>query len=608
MAKEKSLVAFNDHPPAVEPTPTPARGTRVLYRRTNFLVLAPASQQQPSNPPLAQDDVDEDPAAHHAFPGESARSVAVLDVPTRPAALLRASTWPVPAWLETIVVFAGLAASFAAHAINLFNYPHYEQDEGTYMMYTWAVTHGSITNYPYGYGHPPLAWIQLAAWVKLTGGFATFGAAINSGRVLVLLFVVGSAFFVYQIARQLGASLSLSLLALALFSFSPISITFQREVLLDNFATFWFLLSLYLVVASKSRLFYIASAALCFGFSLLSKEVMIVFLPAMIYAVWLHTTRFQRRFALSAFIYIVLAVGSTFVLMAALKGELLPYSWHLPWDHHPHLSMLDTFVAQTQRGQSQGSITLSWDTWVAGDPLLMFVSIAAPAFNLLTGWWNRKLLLLSLLALSFWALLLRGGVDFAFYIIPLIPLIALNAVFAFKTLAEWIGRLLHFEVLSILLIPVALVAVSNYDLQHDTAPDNVFAQRPALVETEALAWIRAQVPRRAMLVINSNIYTDLHEPEGDGVGNGATYPHAEVYWNAALDPALHDTLLKGDWDRIDYIVADPGMVHDIETYGGGMDLIKAALAHAILRVEFKGDDNELIQIYQVIHSKPLPEV
>src|SRR5258707_3115751 len=471
MTREKSLVDFNDQPASVEPTTTPAPGARVLYRRTNFLVLAPASQPNPPAPPLAQDDVEED---RHALPGTPA--VAVLDAPTRAAALLKASTWAVPTWLETILVFVGLVASFAAHAINLFNYPHYEQDEGTYLMYAWAVTHGSITNYPYGYGHPPLAWIQLAAWVKLTGGFSTFGTAINSGRVLVLLFAVASAFLVYQIARRLAASLSASLLALAIFSFSPLSITFQRELLLDNFSTFWFLLSLYLLVASKSRLFYLVSAALCFGLALLSKEVMLVFLPVMIYVVWLHTTRFQRRFALAVFIYSVLAVGSTFVLMAALKGELFPYSWHLPWDHHPHLSLIDTYITQTQRGQSQGSITLSWETWVTGDPLLMCLSIAAPAFNLLTGWWNRKRLFLSLLALSFWALLLRGGVDFAFYIIPLIPLIALNAVFALSTLTGWIGRFVPVEGVGLVLILASLVALIPYDFQHSLSPHNLFTQ------------------------------------------------------------------------------------------------------------------------------------
>src|SRR5260370_41295707 len=183
MTREKSLVDFNDQPASVEPTTPPAPGARVLYRRTTFLVLAPGSRPHPPAPPLAQDDVEAD---RHALPGTPA--VAVLDAPTRAAALLKASTWAVPTWLETILVFVGLVASFAAHAINLFNYPHYEQDEGTYLMYAWAVTHGSITNYPYGYGHPPLAWIQLAAWVKLTGGFSTFGPAINTGLLMVLLF------------------------------------------------------------------------------------------------------------------------------------------------------------------------------------------------------------------------------------------------------------------------------------------------------------------------------------------------------------------------------------------------------------------------------------
>ncbi len=39
-----------------------------------------------------------------------------------------------------------------------------------------------------------------------------------------------------------------------------------------------------------------------------------------------------------------------------------------------------------------------------------------------------------------------------------------------------------------------------------------------------------------------------------------------------------------------------------------MDLIKTALEHAVLRAEFKGDNYEFIQIYQVRHIIPPPEV
>ena len=148
---------LKDQPQSIKHPVTHAQGARVLFRRTNFFVLAPSYQNSRPVPPLAREGVEVDLDGHHAIPWEP--GVTVLDAPTRsvgdrPAILLRASTWTVPVWLETIMVFVGLAASSAAHAINMFNYPHYEQDEGTYMMYTWAVTHGSITNYPYGYGTP----------------------------------------------------------------------------------------------------------------------------------------------------------------------------------------------------------------------------------------------------------------------------------------------------------------------------------------------------------------------------------------------------------------------------------------------------------------------
>ncbi|MFL5624317.1 MAG: ArnT family glycosyltransferase [Ktedonobacteraceae bacterium] len=514
----------------------------------------------------------------------------------------------IPTWLETIIVIIGLTVSFASHAINMFYYPHYEQDEGTYMMYAWAVTHGSIDPYPYGYGHPPFAWIQIAAWVKFTGGFFTFGNAIDSGRVLMLLFAVGCSLLVYQIARCLGANLSACLLAMVIFSLSPLSITFQREVLLDNVATFWFLLTVYLLVVRKSHLLYTVSAGISFGFALLSKEVLIVLLPVLIYIVWLYSARFQRTFALTAFTYVVVACGSAFVLMATLKGELFPYNWHLPWDHHQHLSLIDTYMTQAKRGQSDGSIIDSWNAWIKADPLLIVFGIAAPIFNLIAGWWNRRYLFLSLFAISFWLLLIRGGVVFAFYIIPLIPLIALNIVLALNSLVRWLGRLVRFELVGVLLIFGVLAAIIPYDVQHSLNPYNLFTQRPSLVQTQAVTWIRAHVPHRAMIVINSNIFTDLHEQGSAGVGDGTTYPYAHVYWFVALDPSLHDTLLKNNWDRIDYIVIDSEMLNDIQHYGGEMDLIKTALAHSVLRVEFKGDNHEFVQIYQVVHIISPPEV
>ena len=518
--------------------------------------------------------------------------------------------FPVPAWIEAIFVVIALAGSFIAHALNMFNFPRYELDEGTYMSSAWAILHGQIAPYAYGYGHPPLAWIQIAGWIQLTGGFFTFGNALNSGRVLMIFYATASSLLVYLITRRLGGSRSVGLVALVIFSLSPLSLAYQRQVLLDNVATFWLLLSLYLLVVGNSRLLYIVLSALCFGIMFLSKEVFILFLPGMLYAVWLHTTKFQRKFAMVAFTYSAIAVCSGFVLMAVLKGELFPYSWHLPWDTHDHLSMIQTFLDQGKRGQNEGSFKGSWETWLSGDKLFMLAGLATIAFNLFVGWWYRKQLLLSLLTLSYWILLIRGGVVLSFYLIPLIPLTAINAAMAFNTIVSWLIKVIRLDFIRVVLLLGIVAALIPYDV-HAAGP--VYTQHPTSVQTDAMNWVRDNIPRNDFVIINSYLYTDMHEPGGQAVGNGAVFPYANVYINVATDPELYSTVLQNNWDRIDYIVADSEVISYIKglsaTSTDPAHILRQAFDNSILRVEFKTADHAnqfAIEIYQVQHKLAPP--
>jgi len=609
-------------------------GSVILYRHPNFFLRTayrPGQKQKPLHKPTGNTRV---------MPHQESR---IADSETRMMPNVTLNTTkqtraiPLPTWLEAVLVVLSLAATFVAHAYNMFNFPRYELDEGTYMSNAWAITQGLLSPYPYGYGHPPLAWMQIAAWIQLTGGPFTFGNALNSGRVFMLLYAVGSALLVYLIVRRWSGSRSAALLALVIFSLSPLSITYQRQIYLDNVATFWLLLSLYLLAVSNSRLLFIVLAAISFGISILSKEIMLLFFPVMLYAAWLHSTKFQRKFTFVSFSYIVIAVCSGFVLMAVLKDELFPYTWHLPWDTHPHLSMLDTFVAQAQRSQSTGNFFVSWVAWLDLDTIFIVGSIAAPLFNLVYGLWSRwrlllylllslppfrffsqgarqklrlrdaervpdRHLLISLLAISFWLLLVRGGQVLSFYIIPLIPLIALNVAIALNTILAWLGKVVRFDVVRAVLLVIVIVALVPYDIK---AIGGIFYQHPASAQQQALVWIRAHVPHNSFIVINSYLYLDLRVPGGQGVGDGAPYPHAEVYWNVAGDPELHQQALDNNPDRIDYIVADSEMLNDIQTTGGDMGIINDALKKSVLRAEFRADDQKLqivIQIWQVIHQ------
>src|SRR5256886_2173305 len=619
-------------------------GNIILYRSPNFFLRTayrPGQKQNPLRKPTGNTMV-----TPKVMPHQETR-IAASDTHVMPNVTLNTAKQtraiPLPTWLEAVLIVLSLATAFVIHAYNMFNFPRYELDEGTYMSNAWAITQGLISPYPYGYGHPPLAWMQIAAWMQLTGGPFTFGNALNSGRVFMLFYSVGSALLVYLIVRRWSGSRSAALLALIIFSLSPLSVTFQRQIYLDNIATFWLLLSLYFLAVSDSRLLFIVLAALSFGISVLSKEIMLLFLPVMLYAAWLHTTRFQRKFGLVSFTYTLIAVCSGFVLMAVLKDELFPYAWHLPWDTHVHLSMLDTFLGQAERSQTNGSFITSWAAWLSLDRIFIVCSIAAPLFNLLYGllsrwrlllygllslppfrFFNRafrkklksrdaervpdRYLLISLLAISFWMLLVRGGQVLSFYIIPLISLIAVNVAIALSTILSWLGKVVRFDVVRAILLLAVLVALIPYDV---SAMGGIVSQHPTSAQQQARVWIRTHVPHNSFIVINSYMYVDLRVPGGQGVGDGATYPHAEVYWNVAGDPELHQQALDNNPDRIDYIVADSEMLHDIQTVGGDMGIINDALQKSVLRAEYRADDQNLqivIQIWQVIHKTPLPNV
>src|SRR5690349_13538590 len=85
---------------------------------------------------------------------------------------------------ETLALGLVLSLALVSHAFNMFNYPLYHQDEGIVSEQAWSfLNSGQLSPYTYAYEHPPVATFMLSLWTLLTGGFHTFGSALNSGRV-----------------------------------------------------------------------------------------------------------------------------------------------------------------------------------------------------------------------------------------------------------------------------------------------------------------------------------------------------------------------------------------------------------------------------------------
>src|SRR5262249_33431599 len=178
-----------------------------------------------------------------------------------------------------VLLWTMVALGALTHGYHLFVYPLYITDEGIYMEQAWSVLReGSLSPYTYFYDHAPAGWLVIAGWVTiLPHQFQTFGNAINTGRVLMLIVHVASVFLLFQTTYRLSRSLVAAFITTFLFNVSPLAVFYQRQVLLDNLMVFWVLLSLYLATSDRRQVLMPLLSGLALGMGILTKENAIFF-------------------------------------------------------------------------------------------------------------------------------------------------------------------------------------------------------------------------------------------------------------------------------------------------------------------------------------------
>jgi hypothetical protein len=258
--------------------------------------------------------------------------------------------------------------------INLTGSPARLDDEGTYMAQAYAVAEwGELAHYTYWYDHPPAGWLQLALWTVMSGpGFG--GNAVAAGRYLMVIVAVITAALLWVLARRIEMSRWASAAGVAIFALSPLAISLSRTVYLDNLATAWVLGALVLLCSPRYRLSAMFGAATCFGIAVLTKETMLLLLPMFAWLVWTRTAPATRRYALAVFVAVFGVVVSTYVLMAVLRGELIPGPGHV--------SLWDGIRFQLWQRTAGGTIDDPYslkrhtvDEWLRLDPALPFLAV-----------------------------------------------------------------------------------------------------------------------------------------------------------------------------------------------------------------------------------------
>jgi uncharacterized protein DUF4388/dolichyl-phosphate-mannose-protein mannosyltransferase len=488
---------------------------------------------------------------------------------------------------EVLLILAILLVAALAHGFNMFHFPYFEDDEGTYMSQAWAVAHeGQLAYYTYWYDHAPFGWIQIAAWTIITGGVHAFGPAIDSGRVLMLLMQLGSTFMLYCIARRISCSVTVAVLASLLFALSPFGIYFHRRALLDNIATFWMLLSILLLVSQRLSLRRVWLSALALGTSILSKELTIFLVPVLAYFVFFRADRSHRTFATIGWIALVSSIVSLYVLMAILKGELFP-TGTLLGGIAPHVSLLGTLQFQASRGKDGGLFDLHsgfWELvkiWARDDPMLVVGGGLCAIFAVFLVRTQRLIGTMGLATLSLYAFLGRGGEIIGFYLVPLLPLLALNVGLAFgfavkglrSSLAGLAGitlaRLVELVMVGFCVLSL-FAAYTSPDLGFDRNTFILWNGSQADAQNQATQWIERNLPLSSLIIIDESMWTDLYN-QG--------YTSAHYYWKVQDDPAIRDKVFHDKWQTVDYVVTTPQMFTDAQHQN--MTLVEEAIAHSI---------------------------
>jgi hypothetical protein len=513
---------------------------------------------------------------------------------------------PVPARLplglarpraSTLAVATIVLIVVVSHGYHMLRYPYLDHDEGTYFSQAWAVFHlGRLSPYTYFYDHAPLGWIQLGLWQELTGNYS-FGYALASGRLFMLLAQLGSALLVFAIARRSTGKIWPGLLAASIFSLSAYGITYHRRILLDNIATFWLLLSVYMLVGRVTTLRRVCLSALALALAVLSKEVALAALPALTVLMYRGVPRPSRPFALAGWFGLSIGLCSIYVLLALLKGELLPASS----GGHPHVSLICSIEWQASRGSSAGLFDGSsafWQaagSWAHAEPLLVFGGTAAALVSVIALRRDRVASMIGWLVLSLWLFLARGGVVLVFYLLPLLPLLALSLVLV---LHAGVQRARAF-------VPpklgrpaagaaaVAVVAVCGLLLLvgYQRSP-GLWTRDPVRGQVQAVSWIRTHLPSYSRMVIDEYMWSDLHEPP---LGY-PRYRDAQYYWNAGEDPQVQHQGFHDDWRYVEYVVATPQLLSDTAT--NGFPIVAPALEHSLPVARFdSGWDVEIRRVY-----------
>jgi hypothetical protein len=459
---------------------------------------------------------------------------------------------------DLLVLLALLVGIGLVQATNMLHWPNTQFDEGTYVANAWAVEHGALAPYTYSYGHPPLAWLLIALWTWAHGLVSDGSYSLDTGRQLMFLVTMVSCSLVFVLARRLDMGRAFAAVAVLLFALSPVALYYHRAVLLDNIAIAWALAAFVLALTPRRRLWAFAGSGACFALGVLSKETILVVLPALLLAAARNADQRTRRYCITLFGSFFGLLALTYPLYATLKGELLP--------GEGHVSLVGYTIVQLFTRETTGSLFdpgsethAIINYWLQLDPWLIAAALVLAPVALA----RRSTRAVALAFVIQVVMVLRPGYLPNMYVLGLVPFAAL--IVAGTSDALWQRARTAFSPARAWSARAALAAM---------AVIMVFVVAPQWIETDRHATsVKVDGPRRAAerwlvenlghddrVIVGDEFWIHLieHGFDQQPVRGGFFSRTIVVYWPLDYDPAVQRRF-PGGWKDFDYIVSTEGV-------------------------------------------------
>ncbi|MET0589990.1 MAG: hypothetical protein ABWZ77_02335 [Naasia sp.] len=482
------------------------------------------------------------------------------------------------AWLAPVLLIAGLV-----QGIGMAGSPQRIDDEGTYTAQAWSILKlGELAHYTYWYDHPPLGWLQLAGYGQLTFAFDRYDVAVIAMREAMLVAMVIATALLWLLARRIGLSRLAASAGALIFAVSPLAVQFHRAVYLDNIAVPWLLGAFLLALTRRGQLLGFAGSALAFGVAVLTKETFLLALPVLAWVMWRNANPATRRYTLSVAAMVLTVVGTTYLLLAGVKGELFPGP--------DRVSLLTGITFQLATRESSGSafedgslLNQTLTQWIQLDPVVLTAGALAGA----AGLFSKRMRPFAVLYLGFLAVIFRpGGYTPVPFVIQLLPLAALLLAWAGESAVRRIRARGRARALGLAGTAIGVIgAVIAAPIWFTQLRGLWLADLDAPLRS-AQTWVEQNVSRGDRVVVDDAMWVDLVE---------AGFPRENVVWYYKIDTDSDvQAQLPNGWQDVDWVVTTDSM----RTFPDGFPQVSQALDNSTVVASF-GSGDQAVDIRRV---------